>query len=478
MPLRVEPSWACPPSNLLPAGTCPHHLQRAGSSFTFGVRQGHPADGHLLSLGVAPHEFRRDGTEDRFAYDHALWLGSLDLNRLSPPAHVQPPAVNPILARPCRIGVEDKDIRLIGAESGDPPGDLLVESDQDDGAARDPDSANIEAAALDVKLVEEAGIPYGSLRVAHQHRSAGGRLLAAHDPGVAEFRIGIAGTTGLARRQPGLAHPGVDFVDPLLRHIFPADNRRIIVYEDQVVLVGFMLCEIVIHPGAVGFEQAQCLPVQALGSPLGGGRESEHARETVVLQRGFGAGPAGLALLDVSEYLGHAALHNPKEVVHLKAPIFRTRIAGAVHRALVRLGKDMRHSPRIAKQLDPTVLDRRLRRRNISPHQCEYNAECQTTLIDRKSSHNAVLLIISRNDKHYTRDFLQITPVFPANDRCLCYLLTLTLRDISLLAHPPETAYIPKGDEYRRYAGRIDGGSRSGTNHRALRVEIGYGVTG
>ena len=196
------------------------------------MRQGHSTNRHFLAFRIAPDEFGCNRAEDRLAHDHALGFASLDLDRFSPLVRIQPLAIDSVLLWMRRIGVKDKDIRLIGAESGQSPGNLLVESDQNDGTARHPHSADVEATALDVKFVEKAGIPHGRLRIAHQHRRARRRLLSAHDPGMAEFRIGILGSARLVGRQTYIAHPGVDLPDPLLRDVFSAYNRGFIIYKD------------------------------------------------------------------------------------------------------------------------------------------------------------------------------------------------------------------------------------------------------
>ena len=85
--------------------------------------------------------------------------------------------------------------------------------------------------------------------------------------------------------------------------------------------------EVIVDTGAVGFEQAQSLAVEVLHDPVGGPGESEHARQTVVLEGSLRVCTARSFLLDVAEHLGHAALHHAQEVVHLKAPILGAGIA-------------------------------------------------------------------------------------------------------------------------------------------------------
>ena len=163
-----------------------------------------------------------------------------------------------------------------------------------------------------------------------------------------------------------------------------------------------MLRKIVVHPRAVGFEQAQRFPVKVLHNPVGGSRESKHAHEAVMLQGRLGARSAGFVLFDIAEHLGHAALHHPQKVVHLEAAIFRTGIAQAVHGALVRFGKHVRHSPRIAEQFHTAIFERRPGQYHLSCSQYEQNAKDQIKSIDHKFVHNKVLLFVSRNDRYCT----------------------------------------------------------------------------
>ncbi len=166
------------------------------------------------------------------------------------------------------------------------------------------------------------------------------------------------------------------------------------------MLINVMLRKIVIHPRAVGFEQAQHFPVKVFHNPVCGSRESKHTHNTVVLQSRLGARSAGFFLLDIAEYLGHSTLHYAHKVMHLEASVFRTGIAQAVHGALVRFGKHVWDSPRIAEQFHTAIFECRLGQCNLN--QYEQNAKDQTISVVHKFLHNKVLLFISRNDRYYT----------------------------------------------------------------------------
>ena len=99
------------------------------------------------------------------------------------------------------------------------------------------DAAGVERLALEVELVEQRRIAHRCLRIADQHGGAGGRALAAHDPGMAELRT--------LRRRRRRADPArarghtLDAVRSIRRHMSrPLDDCRGVVGRQRFQVAG------------------------------------------------------------------------------------------------------------------------------------------------------------------------------------------------------------------------------------------------
>ena len=57
-----------------------------------------------------------------------------------------------------------------------------------------------------------------------------------------------------------------------------------------------------------------------------------------------------------ADRLGDPPLNQPQRQIHLKRAILGLRVAQPIHRALVGVGIDMRHAPRVAEQFDFAVV--------------------------------------------------------------------------------------------------------------------------
>ncbi len=84
-----------------------------------------------------------------------------DRDRLGVDLHVAPRAVEQVLVRVVRIGLEEEQVRLVGPEGGQAPGDVRREADQDARAARDADAAGVEGLAADVEFLNRDGLRTG-----------------------------------------------------------------------------------------------------------------------------------------------------------------------------------------------------------------------------------------------------------------------------------------------------------------------------
>ncbi len=206
------------------------HVEHGTERVPLGLADWDSLEGHLVASPHAHRDSRHDRTEVRLSERERVGTRPLDLDRLGADFHVAPGAVEKILVRMVRVGLEQEQVRLVGAQSSQAPGDVRRETDQEAGAARHPDAAGVEGLAADVVLAEQRRIADGGLRVADEHRRAGRGPLAAHDPGVAESRPGPA----LRGRRIHLPHQVMfrrvvhDLLQPRIAHVAALDHGRII----------------------------------------------------------------------------------------------------------------------------------------------------------------------------------------------------------------------------------------------------------
>ena len=218
----------------------PHHVQHAPGGIVLRIAEGDALQRHLIAPADAHGDGRHDRAEVRAPEDQRSRLSVLDLDGLGPDLHVAPLAVEEVLVGTIRVGLEDEEVRLVGAQGGQAPGDLGRKADQDVGTARHAQAAGVEGLAAEVELVPQRGIADGRLRVADQHGRARRGLLAAHDPGMAELRSGAA----LGRRHVHFSHQVVlrrvvqDLLHPRIADITPLDDGGIIAHVQPVAGLG------------------------------------------------------------------------------------------------------------------------------------------------------------------------------------------------------------------------------------------------
>ncbi len=209
-----------------------HHVQNAPGGIPFRLAQGNAFQRHLIAP-ADPHRNRCDHRAIlRPAERQGPGLAAFDLDGLRPDLHVAPLAVEEVLVRVVGVRLEDEEVRLVGAEGGQTPGDIRRKADQDVRAARHAQAAGVEGLAAEVKLIPQRRIADGGLRVADQYGRAGGSLLAADDPGMAEPWSGGDLRCGYVH----LLHQVVprrvvqDLLYPRLADIAPLNHGRIVAH--------------------------------------------------------------------------------------------------------------------------------------------------------------------------------------------------------------------------------------------------------
>ncbi len=400
---------------------CPDHGEERLGRLAIGLADGHSLQRHV-PLAAGGESERRDHRPE-VCHPHGVLdrTPAADFDGLSQDGHFPPLAVEEVLVGMLGVGLETEQVRLIGAQRGQPPGDAIGKADENDRAARHGDAAGVEGLAPGVVLVEERRVADGRLRVADQHGRAGGGASAADDPGVAELRPARPAGVGLDLDAVVLGEFR-HLADPVIGHVLSADHGRQIVRaqplhsrrqwrhaeaptasrrrsaghlppcdqvtrpvggeelpqvppaddavgrrprlgrdaaggEQRVELAG-VGGEIGIHAVAVRFQQRSRLRVEVGGDDLRSAVEAERPHLLVEVHRRLAATGVG----GVADDFRQAALHGAERVVHLEAPVLGHGIADAVHGPGVGVGEDVRDAPGVADDLDTAGLGARSRR--------------------------------------------------------------------------------------------------------------------